>query len=185
MCNVKMLSVTAVFFIFATGSTAFAEKTAAIEAPAAAIAKNIEPSIFDQIGGDKLIDAAVDKFYDKVLMDKRVNSFFKGIDMNRLRAMQKGFFTVSFSGPDACQGRDLRTAHAYLVARGLNDTHFDIIIEHLGATLKEMKVKDELIAHADKIANSFRNDVLNKQHRLKGQDIDKECFPLMSQAEEY
>jgi hemoglobin len=167
MCTVKTLSAAfTIFLLFAAGGTAFAGETAT--APAAENEKPAEPSLFDQLGGEKFIDAAVDIFYDKVLMDKRVNSFFKGIDMNRQRAMKKGFLTVAFGGPNACKGRDLRTVHAYLVARGLNDTHFDIIVEHLSTTLKEMGVQDDLIAQAAKIANSFRNDVLNKQRHSKG-----------------
>jgi len=121
-----------------------------------------QESLYNQLGGAAAIDAAVDLFYTKVLADSRVNGFFQGVDMNRQRAMQKAFLTFAFGGPNAYQGRDLRAAHAHLVARGLNDTHFDIILEHLGATLKELGVKDELIQHAAKVANSVRKDVLGK-----------------------
>lgn len=176
MQKVQILSATAAaFFLIAAGTIAFAEETAkqpaqaekavATEAPAAPAeeaATPAEPSLYDQLGGEKAIDVAVDKFYEKVLADDRVNGFFKGVDMDRQRAMQKGFLTFAFGGPNNYAGRDLRAVHAHLVARGLNDTHFDIIVEHLGATLKEMGVSDELIAHAAKIANSVRNDVLNK-----------------------
>jgi len=120
------------------------------------------PSLYEQLGGEKAIDAAVNKFYDKVLADDRVNGFFKGVDMDRQRRMQKAFLTFAFGGPNEYKGRDLRAVHAHLVARGLSDKHFDIIIEHLGATLKEMGVKDELIKHAADVANSVRKDVLNK-----------------------
>jgi truncated hemoglobin YjbI len=119
-------------------------------------------SLYKQLGGEAAINAAVDLFYEKVLADSRVNGFFQGVDMNRQRAMQKAFLTFAFGGPNAYKGRDLRAAHAHLVARGLNDSHFDIIVGHLGATLKELGVKDELIAHAAKVANSVRGDILGK-----------------------
>ncbi|MCW5199485.1 group 1 truncated hemoglobin, partial [Desulfobulbus sp. F1] len=121
-----------------------------------------QQSLYDQLGGAPAIDAAVKGFYKKVLADSRVNGFFKGVDMNRQIAMQKAFLTFAFGGPNAYQGRDLKAAHAHLVARGLNDSHFDVIVEHLGATLKELGVKDELIAHAAKVANSVRGDILGK-----------------------
>ena len=82
--------------------------------------------------------------------------------MDRQRAMQTAFLTFAFGGPNAYEGKDLRAAHAHLVAKGLNDTHFDIILEHLGATLKELGVKDELIQQAADVANSVRNDILGK-----------------------
>ncbi|XOF32759.1 MAG: group I truncated hemoglobin [Candidatus Electrothrix sp. YB6] len=153
--------VIAVFFIFSAGSAFFAK------APLA-FAKEIKStegdkiSLYDQLGGEKAIDAAVDKFYEKVLADDRVNGFFKGVNMDRQRAMQKAFLTFAFGGPNAYEGRDLRAAHTHLVAKGLNDTHFDVIVEHLGATLKELGVKEELISHAADVANSVRNEVLNK-----------------------
>ncbi|RWX49818.1 hemoglobin, partial [Candidatus Electrothrix marina] len=40
--------------------------------------------------------------------------------------------------------------------------HFDIILEHLGSTLKELGVKDELIQQAAGVANSVRGDILGK-----------------------
>ena len=160
---VAFLSVAAGYPVFAKEKAPAAAAETKAEAPAAeAAAQPAEPSLYEQLGGEKAIDAAVDKFYDKVLADDRVNSFFKGVDMDRQRRMQKGFLTFAFGGPNAYAGRDLRTAHAHLVAKGLTDKHFDIILEHLGATLKELGVKDELIKHAAEVANSVRKDVLNK-----------------------
>ena len=121
-----------------------------------------EPTLFEKIGGHDAVKAAVDSFYEKVLADDRVNGFFEGVDMDRQRAMQTAFLTFAFGGPNNYQGKDLRAAHARLVARGLNDTHFDIILEHLGATLKELNVPDELIQQAADVANSVRNDILGK-----------------------
>jgi hemoglobin len=46
--------------------------------------------------------------------------------------------------------------------KGLNDTHFDIIIQLLGSTLKELNVPAHLIAKAAEIAESTRKDVLNQ-----------------------
>ncbi len=126
-----------------------------------------EQSLYDQLGGAPAIDAAVKRFYEKVLADSRVNGFFKGVDMNRQIAMQTAFLTFAFGGPNNYNGRNLKAAHAHLVARGLNDSHFDVIVEHLGATLKELGVKDELIVHAAKVANSVRGDILGKTEPAK------------------
>ena len=130
-------------------------------APAAEAEKPAEKTLYEKLP-EGAVAQAVDKFYEKVLADDRVNGFFKGVDMDRQRRMQTAFLTYAFGGPNAYEGKDLRAAHAHLVAKGLNDTHFDIIVEHLGTTLKEMGVGDEDIAQATKIANSVRNDVLNK-----------------------
>ncbi|MGD8591597.1 MAG: group 1 truncated hemoglobin [Gammaproteobacteria bacterium] len=121
-----------------------------------------EQSLYDQIGGEAAVDAAVDIFYRKVLADDRINKFFEDVDMERQAAKQKAFLTVAFGGPNKYSGKDMRDGHAHLVARGLNDSHFDAVMEHLGATLKELNVPDELIAKAAAIAESTRNDVLGR-----------------------
>ena len=57
----------------------------------------------------------------------------------------------------------MRIAHKRLVEEmGLSDEHFDAVLENLGKTLKELGVPDDLIGEAASIAESTRNDVLNK-----------------------
>jgi hemoglobin len=119
-------------------------------------------TLFEQLGGQDAVEAAVDNFYRKVLTDDRVSSFFDDVDMDRQRAKQKAFLTMAFGGPHNYSGKDMRTAHARLVAKGLNDSHVDAIIELLGATLQEMGVAEGLIQQVAAIAESTRNDVLNR-----------------------
>jgi len=119
-------------------------------------------SLYEEIGGEAAVNAAVDIFYRKVLKDDRINMFFEGVDMDKQAAKQKSFLTVAFGGPNHYSGADMRKGHAHLVARGLNDSHFDAVMEHLGGTLKELNVPDHLIAQAAAIAESTRNDVLCK-----------------------
>ena len=40
-------------------------------------------TLFDQIGGEAAVDAAVDLFYKKVLADDRIKHFFEGVDMEK------------------------------------------------------------------------------------------------------
>jgi len=119
-------------------------------------------SLYEKIGGEIAVNAAVDIFYRKVLADDRINQFFDGVDMERQAAKQKAFLTFAFGGPNNYTGKDMRDGHAHLVARGLDDSHFDAVMENLGATLKELNVPDDLIAQAAAIAESTRNDVLGR-----------------------
>jgi len=119
-------------------------------------------SLFSEIGGEGAVNAAVDIFYRKVLKDERINRFFEGVDMVKQASKQKAFLTMAFGGPHNYTGEDMRRGHAHLVAQGLNDSHFDAVMENLGATLKELNVPDHLIAQAAAVAESTRNDVLGK-----------------------
>ena len=118
--------------------------------------------LFDRLGGDAAVNAAVDIFYRKVLADDRISEFFDGVDMDKQAAKQKAFLTMAFGGPNSYTGEDMRKGHAHLVERGLSDSHFDAVMENLGATLQELNVPGELIAEAAAIAESTRNDVLGK-----------------------
>jgi hemoglobin len=119
-------------------------------------------SLYDRLGGEAAVNAAVDIFYRKVLADDRISDFFDGVDMERQAAKQKAFLTMAFGGPNNYTGEDMRKGHAHLVARGLNDSHFDAVVEDLGATLKELGVADDLIGEVAAIAETTRNDVLGK-----------------------
>ncbi len=119
-------------------------------------------SLFNRLGGDAAVDAAVDIFYRKVLADDRINEFFADVDMDKQAAKQKAFLTMAFGGPNSYTGEDMRKGHAHLVARGLNDSHFDAVVENLGSTLKELGVSDDLIGEVAAIAETTRNDVLGR-----------------------
>ncbi len=119
-------------------------------------------TIYEQLGGAPAMDAAVDIFYRKVLADDRISKFFEGVDMERQAAKQKAFLTMVFGGPNSYTGKDMRTAHARLVKDGLNDMHFDAVVENLAATLKELGVGADQIGEVAKIAESVRGDVLGK-----------------------
>jgi hemoglobin len=123
---------------------------------------SVTTPLFEQLGGQAAVEAAVDAFYRKVLADDRVSHFFEGVDMDKQRAKQKAFLTMAFGGPHNYTGKDMRDGHAHLVKMGLNDTHVDAIIELLGGTLRELGVKEDLINQVAAIAESTRNDVLSR-----------------------
>lgn len=119
-------------------------------------------TLYERLGGEAAIDTAVDIFYRKMLADERVNSFFKNTDMEQQIIKQKRFLSMVFGGPNQYTGKSMRVGHKHLVEKGLNDSHVDIVIEHLGNTLKELGVADQDIAEVAAIANGARNDVLNR-----------------------
>jgi len=117
-------------------------------------------SLYQQIGGKAAIDAAVERFYVKVLADKRVNHFFEDVSMVKQKRKQKEFLAAALGAPTKYVGKDLRKAHADMP--GLNDTHFNAIAEHLQATLEELKVPKDLIGRILAIVETTRAHVLNR-----------------------
>ncbi len=116
-------------------------------------------SLYERLGGEAAVDAAVDKFYDKVLADERINGFFENLDMVAQANKQKAFLTMVFGGPNDYSGKDMRAGHAHL---GLNEEHFDAVVENLASTLTELGVGNADIQEVAGIAMSVKDDVLNR-----------------------
>lgn len=120
-------------------------------------------TLYEKLGGEPAVDAATKLFYSKVLQDKRIKHFFDDLDMDEQIEKQKSFLTMAFGGPNAYTGKNMKAAHAHLISRGLDDEHVDAVIEHLGSTLKDLGVSDELIGEAAAIAESVRDSVLGRE----------------------
>ena len=123
-----------------------------------------EESLYEKIGGEAAVNAAVDLFYRKVLLDDELSPFFEDVDMEQQHIKQKAFLTFAFGGPVEYSGKDMTDAHAKLVAKGMNETHFNLVMKHLGATLTELEVPGPLIEQAAAIAMSVKDDVLKGEY---------------------
>jgi hemoglobin len=118
----------------------------------------VAESLFEQLGGFPAVDAAVDVFYRRVLLDPRISHFFDDTDMDAQREKQKAFLTMVFGGPHEYAGKDLRKAHARM---SLDHRHFDAVAEHLQAALAWLEVPAPLVERVMALAGGTRSDVLN------------------------
>lgn len=116
-------------------------------------------SLYERIGGESAVNAAVDIFYRKVLVDDRISHFFDTVNMETQAAKQKAFLTMIFDGPNHYSGKDLRNGHKHM---NLTDAHFDAVMENLTDTLRELGVEEDDIEQIGTIAESARDDVLNR-----------------------
>lgn len=120
-------------------------------------------SLFDRIGGKDAVRATVVKLYEKILEDDMLSPFFGDIDIPRLRNSQTAFVMMAFGGPNNYNGEGLRKAHQPLVDRGLNDSHFDAVANHLANAMRELGVAEDLIAEAIAVVETTRDDILCKE----------------------
>jgi len=119
-----------------------------------------QKSLYERLGGEAAVDAAVDIFYRRVLADERIAHHFEDVDMSAQRQKQKAFLSFAFGGPTpATTGRDMRSVHARLK---LTEGDFDAVVQHLAATLQALQVPAPLIGEVASIALSVKNDVLNR-----------------------
>ena len=120
----------------------------------------IKENLYARIGGNAAMDVAVNIFYRKVLADPCIRYFFEDVDMDLQRLKQKRFLSMVCGGSQKYTGKQMREAHVHLLALGLNDEHFDHVIDHLRSSLEECAVKPSDLESIVQAAESFRADVL-------------------------
>lgn len=92
-----------------------------------------EPTLFERIGGEEGIESLVDAFYERVAADEVLAPFFRHVSMEKLRTMQKEFFSEALGGPLYYSGKPLREVHA---GRGIEKEHLRRFTNHLKDTLE-------------------------------------------------
>ena len=146
--------------LFQAGKRSIRENAGRKDAAAAPSA--VPTSLYNRLGGQGAVDAAVDVFYRRVLADAYIKRFFEGVDMAGQAAKQKAFLTMVFGGPNQYTGLDMRQGHKHLVKMGLDGTHFDHVLAHLRSTLAELGVDEAGITEVIDLAETTRNDVLDR-----------------------
>ena len=119
--------------------------------------------LYDKIGGSATINKLVQIFYDRVLADPQLSPFFPPqTDMATLRAQQAMFISMLLGGSRSFNGRDLTTAHTVARAQGLNDAHFDALLEHFRESLPQVGVAENYVREILVLLEGTRNAVLGR-----------------------
>ncbi len=115
-------------------------------------------TLFERIGGMPAVEAAVDRFYGKVIADDRIAHFFRHIDMDRQSGKLKGFLAYALGAPIPYTGKSMREAHHHMQ---LTDMHFEAVAEQLVNTLQELHVPEILISEVVALVAGTRNDIVS------------------------
>jgi hemoglobin len=114
-------------------------------------------SIYERLGQEKGIRAAVDDFYGRVVGDPELADYFDGVDLRKLRAHQTALLVQVTGGPAAYSGRDLAAAHDRL---GITPQDFDRVVGHLVATLTSFGVAAEDIGAVGEALTVHRDEIV-------------------------
>ncbi len=116
--------------------------------------------LYDLIGGRSTIEAATERFYEKILQDESLRHFFAEVDMAHLRSRQAMLISMLLGGR-VYTGKNIRDAHARSREHGLNNTHFDLFLAHFRAALEEVGVTPENAQKVVQRLESKRGTVLD------------------------
>ena len=122
----------------------------------------MNPSLFEKIGGKETVEKASHFLYVNILRDHRIKHFFENVDIEKQKRKMSAFLTYIFGGPSLYTGRDMRRAHKDAVDHGLNDDHFDAMIDCVSEALDELRIDNKTINEVTKTIEKHRDDVLNR-----------------------
>jgi len=119
-------------------------------------------ALYDDIGGAPAIRAALDAFYPRVLADATLSPFFLGVDIERLKKSQEGFFAAALGAPSKYEGRSLHEAHIRTRQRGANDEVFDRFLRVFKGVLADLGVPAGKIGEMVAVFEGARGQILNR-----------------------
>ncbi len=115
-------------------------------------------TLYERIGGNAAVSAAVEKFYVRVLSDEMLAPFFDGVNIKRLQAHQLAFLSQALGGPKQYSGAAMSQAHARL---SIEQRHFDAVASHLVETLREMGVDEGAVAEVVDAVAPLSKQIVN------------------------
>uniref|UniRef100_A0A7S0VEA6 Uncharacterized protein n=1 Tax=Polytomella parva TaxID=51329 RepID=A0A7S0VEA6_9CHLO len=118
----------------------------------------------DDVSMKKLVDI----LYSRVLSDERLNHFYVGVDMQKLKGQQEALLLLVFGGQELLEdsrpgffSSDMRKIHLRLIHDGLSFEHFDMFAQHFKETLDSVpgfpeESKVSALSYLTKTRNQFR-----------------------------
>jgi hemoglobin len=119
-----------------------------------------EVSIYEAIGGEPALVAVVDDFYDRVVGDPQLESFFVGVNMPKLKGRQVEFFAAALGGPNVYQGPSMRDAH---IGRGITQADFDKVAYHLTDALAAAGVPAQTIGQIAAAVTPLADEIVSRR----------------------
>jgi hemoglobin len=127
----------------------------------AAGARANHATLFDSMGGEPVLRAAVDRFADILVADDRLNFTFAEADMSKFKQLLFEQFCNLSGGPCRYSGRDMRTAHAKL---GINTAEFNALAEDLYIALGKVGVPYRLQNKLMALLAPMKRDIVRPAH---------------------
>ena len=117
-----------------------------------------ESSLYVRIGGEGAVAAAVDGFYERIVADDGLSSYFADVDLAHLKAHQRAFIASALGGPERYHGRRLDAAHRRL---SVTTAAYSKVVDHLVDTLIALDVDPAVIAAVTDAVSSLQPQVVS------------------------
>lgn len=108
-------------------------------------------TVYEQLGGFVVVRKIVTEFYNNVLDNEELATFFSTTDMERLIDHQTKFISMLLGGPVSYTEEQLQMIHSRLK---IGNNHFDLIKETLIETFEDFDLSED---HIEFVSNEYEN----------------------------
>jgi hemoglobin len=115
-----------------------------------------ERTLYERVGGEQVIAELIHRFYDRVVADPELKPFFKDSSIDKLRRMQREFFSAALDGPITYTGKPLGHIHH---GRGITKHHFALYVGHLLETLQGLEIDEQDIQDIISRINTYAEEI--------------------------
>jgi hemoglobin len=119
--------------------------------------------LYEKVGGTGTIRELVRIFYDRVMSDPRLAPFFPDTDIESLKAKQVMFLVMLLGHQRMFTQHDLNAAHSGARTQGLTDEHFDAMLGHFEASMRQLDVEADYTRAILARIESTRDAVLGRR----------------------
>lgn len=98
-------------------------------------------SLYEKMGGETMLDAVIDLFYQKVLDDAELTNCLQSMSLDSLRPDHKQFFVSILGGESTYEPTNLKLSYQDAAARnGYNEDHFKAMTNHFRKAMDDLNV---------------------------------------------
>jgi hemoglobin len=122
-------------------------------------------TLFDQLGGELVLRAIMDRFVDRVVTDPMIGYLFKKTNRRRLKVKEYEHAALHLGASVTYTGRPIDTVHAPHPIRG---GHFDRRLQLLKETLDEFDVPEQIRRHWISHTENLRHEIVRESEAESG-----------------
>lgn len=122
------------------------------DAPTDTPTTDLPPTLFDRLGGEAVLRAAIDQFVESVYTDVMIGFLFRDFDKDRLKRHEYQFTARVLGASIPYEGRPIREAHAAHPILGGQFARRKVLLrEALRAHGAPVEVVDAVLDHTEKL----------------------------------
>ena len=117
-----------------------------------------QATLFEAVGGERAVTAAVDKLYERAMEDPLLQVYFESATVPALKPRVVRYLTFLFDGASSYEGPTIHQAH---VGRDVTDLAFDAFVAALVEAFTQLQVGFAEVVEVRRRLDALKNNVVD------------------------